>query len=141
MTDETSGSIPITEVRNCRYIDPRGSIDMEINHPEFGWINYTWVEDDDCDMIDNAALLTLAQAQGITPLDQQEYDEKIGRWQRMRRMDELTHVVDPIVTNPLRWASMTEAKQQEWTAYRQALLDVPDQEGFPHDVVWPTPPE
>lgn len=25
-------------------------------------------------------------------------------------------------------------------AYRQALRDVPSQEGFPHDVVWPTKP-
>jgi hypothetical protein len=33
--------------------------------------------------------------------------------------------VDPIVSNPLRWASMTEAKQQEWANYRQALLDLP----------------
>lgn len=32
--------------------------------------------------------------------------------------------VDPIVSNPLRWASMTEAKQQEWADYRQALLDL-----------------
>lgn len=33
--------------------------------------------------------------------------------------------VDPIVSNPLRWNAMTEAKQQEWTDYRQALLDLP----------------
>ena len=37
----------------------------------------------------------------------------------------LTNEVDPIVSNPLRWASLTEAKQQEWTDYRQALLDLP----------------
>lgn len=33
--------------------------------------------------------------------------------------------VDPIVSNPLRWSSMSEAKQQEWIDYRQALLDLP----------------
>lgn len=33
--------------------------------------------------------------------------------------------VDPIVSNPLRWNAMTEAKRQEWTDYRQALLDLP----------------
>jgi hypothetical protein len=26
------------------------------------------------------------------------------------------------------------------TTYRQALRDVPDQDGFPFDVVWPTKP-
>lgn len=48
--------------------------------------------------------------------------------------------VDPIVTNPLRWGDMTSAQQAEWVAYRQALLDLPQQAGFPHDVTWPTKP-
>lgn len=38
----------------------------------------------------------------------------------------LQNEVDPIVSNPLRWASMTEEKQQEWADYRQALLDLPE---------------
>lgn len=28
----------------------------------------------------------------------------------------------------------------EWTDYRQALRDVPGQEGFPHTITWPTAP-
>jgi len=28
-----------------------------------------------------------------------------------------------------------------WLTYRQALRDIPAQEGFPHNVVWPTKPE
>lgn len=28
-----------------------------------------------------------------------------------------------------------------WVPYRQALRDVPEQEGFPDNVVWPTKPE
>ena len=27
-----------------------------------------------------------------------------------------------------------------WAAYRQALRDVPEQQGFPYDVIWPTQP-
>ena len=27
-----------------------------------------------------------------------------------------------------------------WAAYRQALRDIPQQSGFPSDVVWPVPP-
>ena len=30
---------------------------------------------------------------------------------------------------------------QEWKDYRQALRDVPSQEGFPWDIQWPTQPE
>ena len=44
---------------------------------------------------------------------------------RLDRDKLLKKEVDPIVSNPLRWASMTEAKQQEWADYRQALLDLP----------------
>jgi hypothetical protein len=38
-------------------------------------------------------------------------------------------------------AAMGEVKAAEWDAYRQALRDVPEQEGFPENVVWPTKPE
>jgi hypothetical protein len=38
-------------------------------------------------------------------------------------------------------AAMGEAKAAEWDAYRQALRDVQEQEGFPENVVWPTKPE
>ncbi|WP_412841983.1 phage tail assembly chaperone, partial [Cereibacter johrii] len=27
-----------------------------------------------------------------------------------------------------------------WTAYRQALRDVPEQPGFPAEIAWPEPP-
>jgi len=29
---------------------------------------------------------------------------------------------------------------EDWKTYRQALRDVPQQEGFPQEVVWPNPP-
>jgi len=53
----------------------------------------------------------------------------------------LTQIIDPLVSNPLRWADMTADKQAEWAAYRRALLDISQQSGFPHDVVWPIAPE
>ncbi len=49
--------------------------------------------------------------------------------------------VDPIVTNPLRWAELTTEKQNEWTQYRTDLLNVPQQAGFPNTINWPTKPE
>lgn len=48
--------------------------------------------------------------------------------------------VDPIVTNPLRWNNMSAEEQQQWSDYRQALLDITEQEGFPTNVTWPTKP-
>jgi len=39
-----------------------------------------------------------------------------------------------------RWASMTTSEQQAWAAYRQALRDVPQQPGFPQNIIWPVAP-
>jgi hypothetical protein len=36
---------------------------------------------------------------------------------------------------------ITNAKKLEWATYRQALRDIPDQAGFPWEVVWPVEPE
>jgi len=48
--------------------------------------------------------------------------------------------VDAIAGNALRWAALDADTQAAWSAYRQALLDVPQQSGFPHSVTWPTKP-
>ena len=41
------------------------------------------------------------------------------------------------------WTQIADAPvdQSAWATYRQALRDVPEQEGFPENVIWPTPPE
>ena len=136
-------SVEITEVRNARYITPDGHIDMEINHPEFGWIEYTLSPDDPDTTIDNAVLMSLAEnlPNGITPLDQAAWDERVGLYAKMNREAALRELVDPLVTNPLRWEGLAAEKQQEWRDFRQALLDITDQEGYPHNIVWPTQPE
>lgn len=48
--------------------------------------------------------------------------------------------LDGLVMNPLRWASFSVEQQQLLVAYRQELLDVPQQSGFPWEVVWPNIP-
>jgi len=60
---------------------------------------------------------------------------------RLERDRRLTTDADPIITNPLRWDVLPAEKQDEWSAYRTALLDITDQAGFPHDITWPTKPE
>lgn len=37
-------------------------------------------------------------------------------------------------------APLTAEQKQEWAEYRQALRDVPEQTGFPENVVWPSTP-
>jgi len=59
---------------------------------------------------------------------------------RFYRNELLVREVDPIVTNPLRWAELSSTEQQAWADYRTALLNVPQQASFPEDIVWPTKP-
>jgi hypothetical protein len=49
--------------------------------------------------------------------------------------------VDSLVTNPLRWQELSDHKKLEFNIYRKQLLDVPQQSGFPTNIVWPTPPQ
>lgn len=65
-------------------------------------------------------------------------DMELATSVRARRDELLRMNVDSM--NPMRWASMSEAQQSAWMEYRQALLDVPAQDGFPN-VVWPIKPE
>ena len=55
--------------------------------------------------------------------------------------DEKLKEVDIVAGNTLRWNALTESKQNEWSTYRQNLLDVPAQSSFPENISWPTKPE
>jgi len=57
---------------------------------------------------------------------------------RVRRNGLLRDVIDPLLTNPVRWAEMTDAQQAKVLACRQALLDWPATEKRPRN---PTPPD
>jgi len=50
-------------------------------------------------------------------------------------------VVDPLVSNQFRWDDLTPEAQAALKDYRRALLDVPQQDGFPQNVVWPVNPQ
>jgi len=136
-------STPITEYRNAQIINESGSrIDVEINHPEHGWIPYT-LDTDDTDMtIDNSALLTLIgadKAAYVAPTAE-EVTAKLEADIRAERDGRLWQV-DGIISNPLRWAAMTTEQKSAWSTYRQALLDVPAQSNFPQLVTWPEKPD
>jgi hypothetical protein len=130
--------------RNAKYINEIGWIDCEIEHPQFGWIPYT-LDPADTDMtINNDELLAAMSAKGdvaaYVPPTQAELDAQAAQAVRAERDMKLANEVDPIAGNALRWASLTAEQQQAWADYRQALLDIPSQSGFPHDIVWPDKP-
>ncbi len=61
--------------------------------------------------------------------------ERLTREARARRDTLLKETVDSV--NPMRWGAMTDVQKDAWRAYRQALLGVPQQEGFPNNITWP----
>ena len=135
-------SITITEVRNAASLQSDNArMDVEINHPQHGWIPYT-LDPADTDMtIDNDEVMALIGtdfAAYVAPT-QAELDAATAAQVRADRDGRLTEV-DAIAGNALRWADLTSDKQAEWSQYRTDLLDVPQQAGFPDSVIWPTQP-
>lgn len=65
-------------------------------------------------------------------------EEELAATVRAKRDGLLISDIDSI--SPVRWNSMVAGKQSEWSKYRQDLLDVPKQDGFPYEVEWPTKP-
>tara|TARA_R100000951_G_C2618591_1_gene173660 strand:+ start:768 stop:1184 length:417 start_codon:yes stop_codon:yes gene_type:complete len=136
-------SITITEVRNAASLQSDNlRMDVEINHPEFGWIPYT-LDTADTDMtINNEEVMALIGSDfaAYVPPTQAELDAEAAIQVRAERDSILSTVVDPLVSNPLRWTDMDAEKQGEWSTYRTNLLGVPQQDGFPNNVTWPTKP-
>ena len=122
-----------------------GCIDCEIEHEKFGWIPFTCNPNDTGAQFDVAALHATMDADPATaayvPPTQAELDAAAAKAVRAERDHKLASEVDPIVSNPLRWADLIAEKQAEWATYRRALLDITAQAGFPHSVVWPIKPE
>ena len=137
-------SIAITQVRNAASLQSDNlRMDVEINHPDYGWILYTLDPADTDTTIDNDAVMALIGDgfAAYVPPTQEELDAALAASIRGQRNNLLATEVDPLVTNPLRWAELTEAQQAAWTQYRRDLLDITAQAGFPNEVVWPTKPE
>jgi len=132
-------TVAITEYRNAKAIKADNtSFDVEINHPQWGWIPYTLHPEDTDDTINNDDLKTLIgsdYAAYTAPTDAEKAAEI-----RLLRALRLEDEVDPVVSNPLLWSDLGTSKQNEWTAYRTALLDITAQGTFPNSVSWPTKP-
>lgn len=98
-------------------------------------------------LIDGTEDLEYFAAEGYTDEQEVEQDES-GDWYvkgfipeptteekaekvRAKRNLYLEVYVDPIVSNPLRWADLSEQEQQDIVNYRLYLLNIPEQPGFP----------
>ena len=136
-------SITITEVRNAASLQSDNlRMDVEINHPDYGWIPYGLDPADTDTTIDNAEVMALIGTDftAYVAPTQEELDAATAAQVRGERDNILVTVVDPLVSNPLRWADLTADQQTAWSQYRTDLLAVPQQAGFPTTITWPQEP-
>lgn len=127
--------------RNPKFCRDGVRINCEIEHPEYGWIPFTCDPDDKGALFDTAELhQKMVESGEVVPMTQAEIDAETAAVVRMQRNQLLAAHVDPVATNTLRWAGLSSEQQQAFATYRQALLDVPAQEGFPYEIDWPVSP-
>jgi hypothetical protein len=137
--------IKYNDVKNCKWGNKEHTIilcDVDFEHLDQIYVPFSADENDKYNHTKEIFAKAIAGEFGIIA----EYEEPLpptkeqlaqqARWQR----DSLLQEVDRIVSNPLRWASFSQAQQTAWANYRQALLDVPQQDGFPNSVDFPVKP-
>jgi hypothetical protein len=135
--------------RDAIYIDDTGNrIDCWLDLEKYeGWTPYTLDVNDADNTIDNTVLLAqMQEANDIapyvapTPPTEEELAVVNAEAIRTKRAGILSSLVDPVISNPMRWDALTSTQQNEVTTYRTALLDITDQDTFPTSVTWPTIP-
>lgn len=62
--------------------------------------------------------------------------EAAARAERDRLLDRC----DTVSCNAANWELMDDRQKAAWHLYKQKLRDVPEQEGFPYEAVWPVAP-
>lgn len=114
-------------------LESSGNVCMESDtEPEF----YTrWVHTP-ADSPDNAAPKDTDVGGIAIYLTDAEYDTVLAASARQKR-DRLIAVTDYLVTPDYPISDDRLAKVK---TYRQALRDIPEQDGFPRDIVWPEKP-
>ena len=136
-------SATITQVRNAQSLNSDNTrMDVEINHPTYGWIPYTLDPSDTDTTVDNEAVMSLIGTDFTSYVAPTQADLDAGTALQIRsdRDYKLLTEVDPLVSNPLRWSELTSDKKTEWSQYRTDLLNLPQQSGFPNTITWPEKP-
>jgi len=134
----------IEEIRNAKSLNDDNTVfDLEMNHPEFGWIPYTLRPDDPDGSVSNEDLLSMIgsnYAAYVPPTSEEVIARQVAE-AREERDRQLRQNVDPMVSNSLRWNDLTDEQRTMWQEYRTGLLGVPQQSGFPQNINWPTIPD
>lgn len=108
-----------------------GTVDCEINHPDFGWIPFTACETDIEEL--GRTLFTQIKADGSVKPYVPDSELAAARARVLR--DGLLAESD--------WTQAADVPQELkdiWATYRKELRDISTQQGFPLHIEWPKKP-
>jgi hypothetical protein len=113
-----------------------GSIDCEIEHPDYGWIPFT-ASPDDCEAHGRELFAHIEANGAIKPYvpptpPPPPTPEELAAQARAQRDSLLAS------TDWTQLPDVPQATREAYAVYRQALRDVTLQDGFPTNIIWPT---
>lgn len=135
----------VLSIRNAKWVRPNEyAFNCEILFEEIPneWLPFTFTRDDqeshsvwikDVWLTDNASEV----APYVPPTEEEIRAEKAAEVTLLRNQ---LLVESDVYVLPDRWYLYSEEVKQNWATYRQALRDIPEQTGFPFEVVWPVKP-
>lgn len=123
-----------TLCKNPKY-NADGTIDVEVNHPVYGWIPFTASPNDSEShglLIYQAALAGMYGEIAPYVKSEAEYISEA-----LNERDVRVAEIDKTATNPILWNALTKEEQQAFSDKRAALMAIEQQPGYPTDVIWP----
>ena len=121
------------QTRNAKVISEDASyIDCEWNHPVYGWIPFTAYKNDS-EKHGREIWEQLSVNPDVSPYTPPSL-ESLAQEERAWRDGELTWFDQVCYRNQFYWTMLSESKQSVRMAFRQALLDYPEKQGFPTDL-------
>lgn len=121
--------------KNAKWAKSGDKIDCEIDHPQYGWIPFSCVQNDNGAEFDTNVLYRLLLEAG--PVAYQGYqftEQELGEIARNQRNNLLA------ASDWTQLPDVPEALKSAWVEYRQALRDITQQSNFPSIIQWPTEP-
>jgi len=126
-----------TLCKNPKY-NANGSIDVEVNHPVYGWIPFTASP---TDTESHGLLIYQAAVSGaygdVAPYIKSQ-EEII--FEVLAERDSRIYAIDQVAMNPIRWGTLTDEEKAAMSEARESLLAIEQQAGFPQNVIWPDMP-
>lgn len=132
-------------VTNCQYItEDRLHISCQVTFDKLGTVFFVAssndIETHGREIYQRASTGEFGAVAEYVPINYELTLEETQVQARQLRNQFLSHI-DVIASNPLRWGEINSQDKDNIATYRTELLNVPQQAGFPFNIIWPTIPE